>query len=156
MWFLWQTGIISSHRNSQRASDGARYELGTKFHSWQAGHITGFRFYKPASGSGDYVMHVWNGSGDLVATQDLGTYGTDTSGLTTVSVSPVPLDANYDTSVAVELPSDSWFYPSSPGTLPISSHPPLTAVQGRYGVAGSYPRHITSNNYFVDVVYSVP
>ena len=137
-------------------NDGIRYELATQFHSSQAGHITAFRFYKPLSGNGDYVMHFWNGSGNLVATRDLGIYGTDTYGWKTVSVNPIPLNADYDTTVAVELPSDSWYYACSPNTLPSSSHPPLTAVQGRCGPAGFYPTNITSNNYFVDVVFTVP
>jgi beta-glucanase (GH16 family) len=148
--------LFPSELPAGQYNDGVRYELGTQFHSSYAGHITALRFYKPWSGSGDYVMHVWNGSGDLVATQDLGTYGTNTYGWITVNVGPIPLDANYDTTVAVELPSDSWYYACSPDTLPIVSHPPLAAVQGRYGRAGSYPTNITSNNYFVDVVYNVP
>jgi hypothetical protein len=52
-------------------------------------------------------MHVWSGDGYLVAAQDLGTYGPDIYGWVTVPVIPIPLDANYDATVAVELPTDS-------------------------------------------------
>jgi hypothetical protein len=124
--------------------------------STHAGRITAFRFYKPSNSGGDYVMHLWNSTRNLVATQDMGIYGTDTYGWKTVSVNPIPLNADYDTTVASELPSRSWHYACSPSTLPITSHPPLTAVQGRRGPVGFYPADITSNNYFVDVVYTVP
>ena len=42
------------------------------------------------------------------------------------------------------------------GTLPHASHPPLAAVHGRCGPAGFYPTNINLNNYFVDVVFTVP
>jgi hypothetical protein len=54
-------------------------------------------------------MHLWNGSGNLLATQDMGNYGTDTYGWKTVNVNPISLDADYDTTVALELPIDSWY-----------------------------------------------
>jgi len=148
--------LFPSEQPTGQYNDGTRYELATQFHSSQAGHITAFRFYKPSYGSGDYVIHLWNGTGNLVATQDMGVYGTDTYGWKTVSVNPIPLNADYDTTVAIELPSSSWYYACSPSTLPITSHAPLTAVHGRCGPAGFYPTNVNTNNYFVDVVYTVP
>ena len=56
----------------------------------------------------------------------------------------------------VELPIDSWYYAYSAGTLQNTAHPPLAAVHGRDGPAGSYPTNISLNNYFVDVVFRVP
>ena len=64
--------VFPSEEPVGQCNGGIRYELATQFHSSQAGHITAFRFYKPLSGNGDYVMHLWNGSGNLVATQDMG------------------------------------------------------------------------------------
>ena len=50
-------------------SDGssANYELGAKFTSAIAGHITAIRFWKASRETGTHVGHVWSASGQLLA-----------------------------------------------------------------------------------------
>jgi len=52
-------------------SDGssANYELGAKFTSAIAGHITAIRFWKASRETGTHVGHVWSASGQLLASQ---------------------------------------------------------------------------------------
>ena len=50
------------------ATDGTPIEAGVKVESKVAGYITGIRFYKGAGNSGTHVGHLWDASGDLLAT----------------------------------------------------------------------------------------
>ena len=53
----------------QNLSDGsaANYELGAKFATAVAGHINAIRFWKASRETGSHVGHIWNASGQLLA-----------------------------------------------------------------------------------------
>jgi fibronectin type 3 domain-containing protein len=134
-------------------NDGRTYELGTQFHSSQAGRITSIRFYKALSDSGTYTAHIWNASGGLVRTVTMGTFTTGVVGWQSVNLATAePLNANTDCTVSVNTNSN---YSATPSALPITSGP-LTAMSGRFGNIGTYPNTTTAHNYFVDVGFTIP
>ena len=50
------------------SGDASSVELGLKFRSDVAGHVTGVRYYKSAGNSGTHIANLWSASGSLLAT----------------------------------------------------------------------------------------
>ena len=50
------------------ANDPNSIEVGLQFESTTAGYVDGIRFYKGAGNTGTHVGHLWDASGNLLAT----------------------------------------------------------------------------------------
>lgn len=136
-------------------------ELGVKFKSDAAGTITGIRFYKASTNTGDHIGNFWSGAGALLAT---GTFaGESASGWQQVNfATPVAIAAgtvyvaSYHANTGHYSEDDDYF--SGQGV----DNPPLHALANgisggngvyAYGASSAFP-DLTWNsaNYWVDVV----
>ena len=143
--------------------DTSPVELGVKFRTSSAGFITGIRYYKPSTSTGQHVGSLWSSTGTRLANV---TFTNETaSGWQQASfASPVAVNAN-TTYVA------SYFTPArySVTGAYFAGAPtvrgPLTALQngtdGGNGVyrytstAGAFPNNTyNTENYWVDVVFT--
>jgi hypothetical protein len=138
-------------------------ELGVKFRSDVAGTITGIRFYKAASNTGQHVGNLWTNTGTLLATAPF--TGETASGWQQVSfATPVPIAANtvYVASYHVDsghYSADTNYFSATTGV----DNPPLHALpsssSNRNGVFAYSANSVFPNqswyscNYWVDVVF---
>jgi hypothetical protein len=142
-------------------NDPNAVELGVKFRSNINGYITGIRFYKGNTNTGNYIVNLWNTSG-----QNLGTATSNnlsTSGWQQVNFSnPVAITANttyiasYHTSIGRYAVNDNYFTANF-------NNDPLTALSSnssggngvyKYGTSGFPTDTYQASNYWVDVVFS--
>src|SRR6185503_4434594 len=73
------------------ASAGAPIELGTKFRAEVGGYLTGVRYYRATTATGQHTVWVWSADGSVLAKAVVG--GT-ASGWQTVELAPaVPVSA---------------------------------------------------------------
>ena len=141
-------------------------ELGVRFTSDVAGHVTGVRFYKASTNTGTHTAHLWSNTGTLLASA---TFTAETaSGWQQVSfASPVAISAN--TPYVVSYHVDTGHYSADSGYFAASATnaPPLHAlVDGSasgangvygYGTGAVFPTgSYHSANYWVDVVFTSP
>ncbi|WP_018327538.1 N,N-dimethylformamidase beta subunit family domain-containing protein [Rhizobium giardinii] len=144
-------------------NDGQQLEVGVKFQSNVAGDITGIKFYRSASDTGQNVVDLWTTAGTRLATAAF--TNTSASGWQTVNfASPIPIAANttyvasYHTTGAY-VATDGFF------TSAVTNGP-LTALSsaaaggnGVYAYGGSattglFPTNTyDSANYWADVVF---
>ncbi|MBZ9794053.1 DUF4082 domain-containing protein, partial [Rhizobium sp. 3T7] len=74
-------------------NDGQQLELGVKFQSNVAGDVTGIKFYRSASDTGQNVVDLWTTAGAKLATATF--TNTSASGWQTVNfATPVTITAN--------------------------------------------------------------
>jgi hypothetical protein len=155
---LWQVGTVATGANSGPDSSA---ELGVKFRSDTSGTITGVRFYKITSNTGQHTGSLWSSSGTLLAT---GTFtGETASGWQVLSfLTPVAINANtvyiasYHANNGNYLQAVSYF---SNGL----DNPPLHALSDlsgggngvyRYGASTVFPNlDWSAANYWVDVLF---
>src|SRR5262249_48825106 len=136
-------------------------EVGVKFRSDVAGFITAIRFYKGTANTGAHVGHLWSASGAMLAEA---TFANETvEGWQEVQISPAVAVAPNTTYVASYHSSGRYasnigfFAAGGVDTPPL--HVPPSAVNAPNGVytysaAGGFPTSGTSNNYWVDVVFT--
>jgi hypothetical protein len=136
-------------------------ELGVKFRSDVAGIITGIRFYKGAGNTGVHTGSLWSSAGALLATGTF-TNETATGWQTLTFATPVAIAAN-TTYIASYHTNTGFAYDASYFATQGVDNPPLHALKygvdgGNgvyiYGPGGKFPTSFTSNNYWVDVVFS--
>ncbi|MBD2441495.1 DUF4082 domain-containing protein, partial [Nostoc sp. FACHB-110] len=157
---IWTNSTIPIN---QSLNDTNAVELGVKFRSDIDGYITGIRFYKGNTITGNYTVNLWDSNG-----QNLGTAtrnNLSTSGWQTLTfASPVAITANttyvasYYTSIG-RYASDNGFFASS-GVV----QAPLRALSDgesggngvfKYGSTSAFPdQSYQSSNYWVDVLFS--
>ncbi|HWE61621.1 MAG TPA: DUF4082 domain-containing protein [Chloroflexota bacterium] len=140
------------------ATYSGAYELGVKFRSSVAGHLTGLRFYKPASETGSHVGHLWSATGTLLGTV---TFTNETaSGWQTATFStPIAISAN-TTYVASVNSNTALGYTASALSISVTNGS-LSTVVGNNGVysttRGAFPTTGTAGtNYFRDVIFTAP
>jgi hypothetical protein len=143
-------------------NDSSAAELGLKFRSDVAGHLTGVRFYKGSTTTGTHTATLWSSSGTKLATATFS--GETVTGWQQVNfVTPVAIAANavyvvsYHTNVG-NYPYTSLYF-ASKGV----DRPPLHALSNtagagngifRYGSTSAFPTStFNSTNYWVDVVF---
>jgi hypothetical protein len=143
------------------ANDSSAVELGVKFRSDRAGTITGIRFYKGAGNTGTHVAHLWDSSGNLLATatftNETGT-GWQQVNFPAVSIAASTVYvASYFAPVGHYAADNSYFASAGVDNAPL--HLLQNGVSGgngvyRYGSPGAFPTStFQSSNYWVDVVF---
>jgi len=138
--------------------DANAIELGTKFSTDTTGVITGVRFYKGPQNTGVHSVSLWSDSGQQLATATA--TNESTSGWVQAAFgAPVAVTAgssyvvSYHTTGGYYSASDGMF--SSAGVDAFPLHIAVKAGMYAYGL-GSYPSHVSSSNYWVEPVFTVP
>jgi Domain of unknown function (DUF4082)/Abnormal spindle-like microcephaly-assoc'd, ASPM-SPD-2-Hydin len=139
-------------------SDGssANYELGAKFTSAIAGHITAIRFWKASRETGTHVGHVWSASGQLLASV---AFSNETSSGWQQQSLATPLAVNANTVYVVTVNTGNTYYVvTDTGFANKVLNHDLSSLVGHNGVYGPPGRFPTStweaSNYFRDVVFT--
>jgi Domain of unknown function (DUF4082)/Abnormal spindle-like microcephaly-assoc'd, ASPM-SPD-2-Hydin len=139
-------------------SDGptTNYELGAKFTSSVAGHITAIRFWKSSRESGTHVGHMWSVSGQLLASV---TFMNETSSGWQQQSLTSPLAAKANTIYIVTVNTGNAFFVDTHNafTTRIVNHDLSSVVGGNgvYGPPGRFPTNTwQASNYFRDIVFS--
>lgn len=137
-----------------------------KFKSDVAGTVTAIRFYRNATNTDGYTVHLWSSTGTLLGT-GRGTDGPGTPGWTEIKLStPVSIAANtvYVASyfsTTGQVSGDSGFFTSS-GVNTAPLHAPASSTVGGNGVfssctSGCFPSQLDqATNYWVDPVFVSP
>jgi hypothetical protein len=150
---LWSSAVTPS---TAASSDMNGVELGVQFSSDIAGHVTGVRFYKGAGNSGTHVAHLWNASGQLLASATF--TGESASGWQQVSFSsPVTISPGTLYTVSYYAPNghyayDGGYFNSAYNNAPL--HASSANGYYMYSLSGAYPstKSLAHGNYWVDVV----
>jgi hypothetical protein len=151
------SGISSPPTVAQ--SDPNSVELGVKFYASRAGQITAVRFYKNPNDTGTHTAHLWDASGNLLASA---TFANETaSGWQQVNL-PAPVAINANATYVASYHSngnygetDGFFASAYSNSALIA---PSSASSGGNGVyaydwQGSFPSNTYNDaNYWVDVV----
>jgi hypothetical protein len=156
---LWSDSMTPAVATS---NDASAIEVGVKFRSSVAGHITGVRFYKGISNTGTHIGNLWTSDGTLLATA---TFANETaSGWQTVTfANPIPITANtayvasYHTDVGHYAADQLYFtagYSSSP--LYAYGNGEIAGGNGVYVYGSGFPNQsYQATNYWVDVMFDI-
>jgi parallel beta-helix repeat protein len=145
--------------------DARPTEVGVKFRSDIAGLVSAIRFYKGPLNIGTHVGHLWDASGNLLATVTF-THETAQGWQEAQFSDPVSIEANtvyvasYSAPTGQYAEDDGYFTENAqddPGPL----HALVSGIDGPNGVSadacGKFPTEpFLSANYWVDVVLSLP
>ncbi len=139
-------------------SDGSttNRELGTRFTSAAGGHITAIRFWKASRETGSHVGHLWNASGQLLASVNF--VNETASGWQQQSLA-TPLAVNANTVYVVTVNTGNTYYVTTHYALAtkIVNHDLSSVVgtNGVFGPPGRFPiESYEASNYFRDVVFT--
>jgi methionine-rich copper-binding protein CopC len=156
---LWESSVTPSITST---ADPDPIEIGVKFRSDINGYVTGLRFYKGSANTGTHIAHLWDSSGNLLAS---GTFVNETaSGWQQLNfTTPVSITSNTTYVASYYAPngnyaSDIDYFASAydNGRL----HALASGASGgngvyRYVTGGGYPNSsFRSTNYWIDVVFS--
>ncbi len=142
-------------------NEGVGLELGMKFTASVNGAITGIRFYKPASASGEHTGSLWSSTGTLLATVTF-TNESISGWQTATFSSPVQITkgttyiASYHT--AGTYVADSNYFATGHTSGPLTA--PSSTTGGGNGVfavgsGSAFPTaSFQATNYWVDVVFN--
>ncbi len=136
------------------AADAQAVTLGMRFTAAQAGTVDAVRFYKTEASTGPFTVTVWDGAGQVLATQAV-SVDVSTGWQEVRLEQPVAITAGVTYTVGYRTATGS--YPASPGALggALTAGPLTTpANAGSYSYADGFPGNQTSTSYLVDVVYS--
>ena len=146
-------------------ADPASVNLGVKFTSDVAGHITGLRFYKGAGNTGTHVGTLWSASGTKLASV---TFTNETaSGWQQANfATPVAIAANTVYVASYLAPKGDYAGDNSGFASAGVDNAPLHALSNAasggngvylYGATSTFPTATwASSNYWVDVVFTTP
>jgi Domain of unknown function (DUF4082)/Abnormal spindle-like microcephaly-assoc'd, ASPM-SPD-2-Hydin len=153
-----ETLLTTQTSQLQNASDGSttNYELGAKFTSDVAGQIIAIRFWKSSKETGTHVGHIWNGSGQLLASV---TFTNETSSGWQQQSLPAPLTVNANTVYVVTVNTGNTYYSITESGFAnkVVNHDLSSTLgnNGLYGPPGRFPTYtFQASNYFRDVVFS--
>jgi len=139
-----------------RDGSTTNHELGSRFTSRVAGHINAIRFWKASRETGSHVGHVWNASGQLLASVNF--VNETASGWQQQSLA-TPLAVNVNTVYVVTVNTGNTYYVTTRyGLSNKIVNRDLSSVVGTDGVIGPEGRFPTgsyqSSNYFRDVLFT--
>jgi hypothetical protein len=150
---LWSTAVTPG---TAASADANGVELGLQFSSDVAGHVTGVRFYKGAGNSGTHVAHLWDASGQLLASA---TFTSETASgwqqvnfSVSVAISPATLYTVSYYAPNGHYAYDGGYFNSGYNNAPL--HASSANGSYMYGLSGTYPstKSPAHGNYWVDVV----
>ncbi|MGN9906617.1 DUF4082 domain-containing protein [Phytohabitans sp. LJ34] len=155
---MWGTSAVPATPSDP---DSSPTEVGVKFRSDVAGHVSALRFYKSTANTGTHVGHLWTASGTQLASVTF--TGESASGWQTATFStPVSISAN--TTYVASYFAPNGHYAGDPGYFAQSGwdaaplHAPRDGADGPNGVyrigMGFPTLAWESANYWVDVVFS--
>ncbi|WP_436791316.1 N,N-dimethylformamidase beta subunit family domain-containing protein [Yinghuangia sp. YIM S10712] len=137
-------------------------EVGVKFRTDVAGHITGVRFYKGDGNTGTHVAHLWTATGTLLATKTF-TGETATGWQQATFDTPVAVTAG-TTYVASYYTPTGHYAADQNGLVQQAGTGPVKALADaasggngvyRLGTGGGFPSATWSaSNYWVDVTFT--
>ena len=137
--------------------EGHGVELGMKFQTSAAGHITAIRFWKDAKETGTHTGNIWSASGALLASVKFA--GESASGWQIQQLtSPLTIQAN--TTYVVSVNANTAYVATNEGLQTAVVNGDLSSVaDGANGIfigtAGSFPNSSYENtNYFRDIAFS--
>lgn len=142
------------------ASDNTSYELGMKFQSSTAGHITAVRYWKASSETGTHTGNIWSASGTLLASV---TFSGETASGWQVQQLSTPLAIQANTTYVVSVNVNSYYVATNSGLATSVVNGSLSSVAGSNGVFASpatsnpatFPMSSYQNtNYFRDVLFT--
>jgi hypothetical protein len=156
---IWGTTVPSVPDDG----DPASIEVGTKFRSDVAGHVTGARFYKSPLNTGTHTATLWTATGTQLATATF--TGETASGWQQVLfATPAPIAANTTYVISYHAPNGHYAAPDNYFATSGVDNPPLHALRNgidgpngvyAYSTARTFPTQTYfSEAYFVDVVFS--
>ena len=155
---LWDTSAAPASTDSDRSP----VELGLRFTTTAAGTVTALRFHKAATSGGTHVGHLWDESGQLLATA---TYTHETgSGWQQVPLA-TPVEVGPGHTYVVSFHAPLGVYGATAGMFSTTGwdRGPLRALAGgspgngvfRYGDAGFPSNSFGNANYWVDLVFEI-
>ena len=129
-------------------------ELGVNLSTSSTQNITELKYYKFAASSALHTAHVWDASGNLLATQDF--VNETASGWQTLTLtSPVLMSAG--SSFTVSVLSTDYYFPYDSFPAPVSGSP-LTVLKSVYNYTSTaaFPQLTVGANYAVDLTVENP
>ncbi|MDQ1468413.1 MAG: hypothetical protein QOH10_2828, partial [Actinomycetota bacterium] len=144
-------------------NDGQPIDYGVKFQSDVDGTVSGFRFYKSPGDNGTHIGHLWDTSGNLLASETFS--GESGSGWQQVALTP-PFAISANTTYIASTFSSAGYYPDNQNYFTNSGvdNPPLHALQSgidgpnavyEEGSTDAFPdQSFHDSNYWADVVFS--
>ena len=141
-------------------ADDTPYELGVRFESDIAGHVTGIRFYKGTGNNATHVGHLWAVDGSLLATATF--VNESATGWETVEFdAPVAIAAHTTYVASYFAPAGHFALDRPYFTNPHDSSPLHALADGNGGGNGVYyafgsgfpTGSYGASNYWVDVVF---
>jgi len=141
---------------NQTDGAGVNYELGTAFTSSTAGEVAALRFWKAAGESGLHTGHIWNTSGQSLASVDF--TNETASGWQQQSLNlPLAIAANTTYVVTVNT-ANAYYVATVQGLASPVVNQDLSSAPGNngvFGAPGQYPTNTyQATNYFRDVVFN--
>jgi Domain of unknown function (DUF4082)/Bacterial Ig-like domain len=158
---LWSTTTVPANPS---ANDPNSVEVGARFTSSVAGHVTGVRFYKGSLNTGTHTGSLWSNTGTLLAT---GTFtGESASGWQTLTfTTPVAITANTPYVISYHAPNGNYAYNSQYFATAYTAFPLTATADGTNGANGVYVYSASSTfpsntygstNYWVDPILATP
>lgn len=137
------------------ANDPNSVELGIAFNSDTTGKITGVRFYKGAGNNGPHAISLWDDTGHLLATAQVGQESA--VGWQSASfASPVAVTAGTTYIASYRAPVGRYSVTTDGLAAPIDRAPLHSgANSGRYTYGSAAPLSVSSANYYVDPIFNV-
>jgi hypothetical protein len=152
----------SSTPATASANDTNGVELGMKFQTDTAGHITGVRFYKGSLNTGTHIGNLWSASGTKLASVTFS--GESASGWQQASFStPVAVTANTTYVISYFAPNGGYAYTANGFSSNQGSSPIFGLSSGSsggngvfsYGSSSTFPTgSFNATNYWVDAVFN--
>lgn len=146
---IWPNGVPTNSNFADRAGS----ELGEHFTSDVAGTVSAVRFYKGTLDTGTHVGALWTAAGTQLASVTF--TNESASGWQTANFSnPVNVAANTEYVVSYYTPATN--HPDDdPYPYPFTNQD-LTATKSSYGYGSAlaFPATISTDNYWVDVVFT--
>ena len=124
-------------------------ELGTRVTTSSDGYIVSVKYFRVAGDTSNHVAHVWDASGNLVATKAF-TNETASGWQIAYLSSPIHVAAG-DSFTVSTYSSDYWYIPGD--NFPVAGAGPLTELGGSfvYAPSATYPSTGVPGNYSVDL-----
>jgi hypothetical protein len=151
---IWSDSVVPSNIAT---FDSSEVELGVKFKAAKEGFITGIRFYKAATNTGEHTGSLWTADGQLIARGKF--VGETASGWQQLKFDqPIRIAADTTYVASYHALKGNYAYTQNYFANP-TSNSSLQFTSGnngvyKYGSMGFPSQSYRSSNYWVDVLYT--